>query len=161
MPILPSGQVPAQENAPGLVLAPFRGVRYAEDRVSGLAEVTSPPYDVIAADIENQLMASDPHNVVRLILPLHPAGQPGSPYDDAARDLRDWLGDGILAADPAPALYVYEQAADLAGDAAEPGGRTVQRGLIGALGLVPYAAGIVQPHEDVAPGPVAGRRQLM
>ena len=161
MPILPSSQGPAQESAPGLVLAPFRGVRYAEGRVSGLAEVTSPPYDVIAADIENQLMASDPHNVVRLILPRHPAGQPGSPYQDAARDLREWLADGILTADPGPALYVYEQAAEPAGDAAEPGIRPVQRGLIGALGLLPYTAGIVQPHEDVAAGPVAGRRQLM
>ena len=135
------------------MLEPFRGVRYAEDRVSGLAEVTSPPYDVIAADNENQLMAADPHNVVRLILPRHPAGQPGSPYTDAARDLSGWLADGILAADPAPALYVYEQAT--------PGGSVIQRGLIGALGLAPYAARIVQPHEDVAPGPVAGRRQLM
>jgi len=120
--------------------------------VSGLAQVTSPPYDVIAADYETRLMASDPHNVVRLILPLHPEGEPGSPYEDAAADLAHWLADGILAADPVPALYVYEQA-----DA----GRVVQRGLIGALGLVPYAAGIVQPHENVMPGPVAGRRQLM
>ena len=82
------------------MLAPFRGVRYAENRVTGLAEVTSPPYDVIAADNEDQLMAADPHNVVRLILPRHEAGQPGSPYDDAAGDLTSWLADGILAADP-------------------------------------------------------------
>jgi uncharacterized protein (DUF1015 family) len=165
VPILPSSQAAAQGSAPGLVLAPFRGVRYAEDRVSGLAEVTSPPYDVIAGDKENQLMAKDPHNVVRLILPRHPAGQPGSPYEDAACDLRNWLAGGILAADPVPALYVYEQAAARPGggaaDGSGPSGGLVQRGLIGALGLVPLAAGIVRPHEDVAPGPVAGRRQLM
>jgi uncharacterized protein (DUF1015 family) len=147
------------------VLAPFRGVRYAEDRVSGLAEVTSPPYDVIAADNENQLMAADPHNVVRLILPRHPAGQPGSPYEDAARDLAGWLTEGILQADSAPALYVYEQVtpdhAQSPSGFSEPRPRTIQRGLIGALQLEPYSAGIVRPHEDVAPGPVAGRRQLM
>jgi uncharacterized protein (DUF1015 family) len=120
--------------------------------VSGLAQVTSPPYDVIAADYETRLMAADPHNVVRLILPLHPAGEPGSPYDQAAADLARWMADGILTVDPAPALYIYEQADT---------GRVIQRGLIGALGLVPYAAGIVQPHENVMPGPVAGRRQLM
>ncbi len=135
------------------MLAPFRGVRYAEDRVSGLARVTSPPYDVIAADNETRLMAADPHNVVRLILPRHPAGRPGSPYQDAAADLARWLADGILVADPVPALYVYEQAA--------AGPVVLQRGLIGALGLVPYAAGVVQPHENVMPGPVAGRRHLM
>jgi len=113
-------------------------------------------------------MAADPHNVVRLILPLHPQGQPGSPYEDAARDLRDWLADGILTADSVPGLYVYEQAIaagdDGPGDdgrAGDRAARPVQRGLIGALGLVPYAARVVQPHEDVAAGPVAGRRQLM
>jgi uncharacterized protein (DUF1015 family) len=154
VPTLPSDEAPAPQQRPGLVLAPFRGVRYAEDRVSGLARVTSPPYDVIAADNETRLMAADPHNVVRLILPRHPADQPGSPFQDAAADLSLWLADGILIADPLPALYVYEQAA--AGTWA-----VIQRGLIGALGLVPYANGIVRPHENVMPGPVAGRRQLM
>jgi uncharacterized protein (DUF1015 family) len=152
VPTLSSGEAPAPQQPPGLVLAPFRGVRYAEDRVSGLARVTSPPYDVIAADNETRLMAADPHNVVRLILPRHEPGQPGSPFQDAAADLGRWLADGILVPDPVPALYVYEQAA---------GPVVLQRGLIGALGLVPYAAGIVQPHENVMPGPVAGRRQLM
>lgn len=144
--------MPAEGLPSGLVLAPFRGVRYAENRVSGLAQVTSPPYDVIATDYETRLMAADPHNVVRLILPLHAEGEPGGPYEDAAADLASWLASGILAVDSAPALYVYEQA-----DAR----RVIQRGLIGALGLVPYAAGIVQPHEDVMPGPVTGRRKLM
>jgi uncharacterized protein (DUF1015 family) len=152
VPTLPSTAAPDSASTAGLVLAPFRGVRYAENRVTGLAEVTSPPYDVIAADNESQLMAADPHNVVRLILPRHQLGQPGSPYEDAAVDLTGWLADGILAPDPDPALYVYEQAA---------GSTVIQRGLIGALRLEPYSSRIVQPHEDVAPGPVTGRRQLM
>jgi uncharacterized protein (DUF1015 family) len=147
--ILPSGQQPAS----GLALAPFRGLRYAQDRVSGLAEVTSPPYDVIAQDAAAQLRAADPHNVVRLILPRHDAGNPGDAYTDAARLFRDWQEQGILLPDPRPALYVYEQAL---------GGETIiQRGLIGALRLAPLGAGPVLPHEDVLPGPVTGRRQLM
>jgi uncharacterized protein (DUF1015 family) len=156
--ILPSGAPPAA----GLVLAPFRGLRYAQDRVSGLAEVTSPPYDVIAHDTEDHLLASDPHNIVRLILPRQLAhnhreagddASAGPDYADAARLLRDWQDDGILVPDPAPALYVYEQSM--------PGGHVLQRGLIGALRLAPLGAGPVLPHEDVIPGPVAGRRQLM
>src|SRR5215467_5445836 len=147
--ILPSGQQPAS----GLTLAPFRGLRYARDRVSGLAEVTSPPYDVIAQDAAAQLRAADPHNVVRLILPRHDVGNPGDAYTDAARLLRDWQEQGILLPDPRPALYVYEQA--------PLGGEVLQRGLIGALRLTPLGAGPVLPHEDVLPGPVAGRRQLM
>jgi uncharacterized protein (DUF1015 family) len=160
VPILPSSQAPAGCSPRELVLAPFRGVRYAEDRVSGLAEVTSPPYDVIAADIENQLIASDPHNIVRLILPRHPAGQPGSPYEDAAADLAAWRSEGILVPDPDLALYVYEQVSVGADGRPDPAG-VLQRGLIGGVNLVPPSAGIVQPHENVSPGVVAGRRQLM
>jgi uncharacterized protein (DUF1015 family) len=151
--ILPSGPEPART---GLALAPFRGIRYARERVSGLAEVTSPPYDVIAHDIEDQLMAADPHNVVRLILPRQVPGRDGDIYDDAARTLRAWQAEQILTPDPEPSLYVYEQAV-LVGAAPA----TVQRGLIGALRLSPPEAGVVRPHEDVAPGPVAGRLQLM
>ena len=143
------------------MLAPFRGLRYAQDRVSGLAEVTSPPYDVIAHDTEDHLLASDPHNIVRLILPRHDAHNhqarnvsPAEPaYADAAQLLRDWQDEGILVPDPVPALYVYEQTLE--------GGQVLQRGLIGALRLAPLGAGPVLPHEDVIPGPVAGRRQLM
>ena len=166
MQILPSGAPPAAD----LVLAPFRGLRYAQDRVSGLAEVTSPPYDVIAHDAEDHLLASDPHNIVRLILPRHmahdtraagngaagPGGAvpaTGAAYADAAWLLRDWQDSGILVPDPRPALYVYEQSL--------PAGPVLQRGLIGALRLAPLGAGPVLPHEDVNPGPVAGRRQLM
>ncbi|MGO8882935.1 MAG: DUF1015 family protein [Streptosporangiaceae bacterium] len=157
--ILPSGQAVAQRRQAGLALAPFRGIRYAEDKVSDLAKVTSPPYDVIAGDKEDQLLAADPHNVVRLILPRHQAGQPGDLYRDAAQTLARWQQDGILVADPAPALYVYEQTMPSGpGAAAHP---LVQRGLIGALRLADPQAGIVLPHEDVAPGPVADRRRLM
>jgi uncharacterized protein (DUF1015 family) len=160
VPILPSSQHPADVSPQGLLLAPFRGVRYAQDQVSGIAEVTSPPYDVIAAEIENQLFAADPHNIVHLILPRHAAGQPGSPYSDAAAELSEWLAAGVLAADPEPALYVYEQAVQQVANGWDHGD-VLQRGLIGAVGLVPLTAGIIQPHENVAPGPVAGRRQLM
>jgi uncharacterized protein (DUF1015 family) len=156
--ILPSGAPPAA----GLALAPFRGLRYAQDRVSGLAEVTSPPYDVIAHDTEDHLLASDPHNIVRLILPRQAARNPRAAgngagtepaYADAARLLRDWQDQGILVPDPVPVLYVYEQSL--------PGGVVLQRGLIGALRLAPLDGGPVLPHEDVIPGPVAGRRMLM
>jgi uncharacterized protein (DUF1015 family) len=142
-------------------MAPFRGVRYARDKVSGLAEVTSPPYDVIAHDIEDQLIAADPHNVVRLILPRHAPGYEGNVYDDAARTLREWRREQILRPDPEPSLYVYEQAVPGPPDHGQEASAVLQRGLIGALRLSPLEAGVVRPHEDVAPGPVAGRLQLM
>ena len=145
------------------MLAPFRGIRYAPHRVSDIANVTSPPYDVIGSAGVDHLLVADPHNIVRLILPglgpgisadpaVGPAtAGPATAGAVAAARLREWLVSGILARDPEPALYVYEQSA--------PG--WLQRGLIGLVPVGdPDSTGIF-PHEDVMPGPVTGRRELM
>ncbi|HEX4257937.1 MAG TPA: DUF1015 domain-containing protein [Streptosporangiaceae bacterium] len=159
MQTLPSDPQPARSS--GLTLAPFRAVRYDPDRVRGLADVTSPPYDVIGPGIVERLLAAEPHNIVRVILPG--AGSPQPPRGAEASQLaagllRDWLGAGVLRPDPRPALYVYEQARPMTGG---QDWDVVQRGLIGALRLVPPGSPSVLPHEDVMPGPVEGRRELM
>ncbi|WP_394435181.1 DUF1015 family protein [Streptomyces sp. SGAir0957] len=134
----------------GLDLRPFRGVRYDPERIGSLAAVTSPPYDVVVRpDGLLHLESADPHNIVRLILPQ--ATSQRSRDDQAAATLHRWLADGILAADPEPALYVYEQR----------NGHLLQRGLIGALRLSEAAEGVVLPHEDVMPHIVEDRAGLM
>ena len=133
------------------MLAPFRGIRYARDRVSGIANVTSPPYDVINGGILDHLRAADPHNVVRLILP----GEDADASKAAAGLLREWLSAGVLIRDRMASLYIYEQSGL---DVASP---WLQRGIIGLVRLgSPDSAGIL-PHEGVMPGLVAGRRELM
>jgi uncharacterized protein (DUF1015 family) len=75
-------------------------------------------------------------------------------YRAAARTLREWLSDGVLAPDAAAGLYVYEECADRV-----PHG--LQRGLIGALALRAADTGVVLPHEEVAAALVAERRRLI
>ena len=132
----------------GLDLAPFRGVRYAD---ADLAMVTTPPYDVIDEATREQLEAASEHSAVRLVLPRDDEGAPGSRYSAAASLLSRWMADGTLAVDPEPGLYVYE----------EQVGDHVQRGLLGALALVPFEAEIVLPHENTMAGVVADRLALM
>ncbi|MFF5016056.1 DUF1015 domain-containing protein [Streptomyces sp. NPDC001165] len=135
----------------GLELTPFRGLRYDPDRVGSLASVTSPPYDVvIRPDGLHYLEAADPYNIVRLILPQ--AGTPSARNEQAADTLHRWLAEGVLTADPDPALYVYEQ---------RDGNGMLQRGVIGALRVSEPAEGVVLPHEDVMPPVVADRADLM
>jgi len=141
----------------GLVLAPFRGIRYARDRVSGIANVTSPPYDVISGSILDHLRAADPHNVVRLILP----GEDADASKAAANLLREWLSSGVLIRDRMPALYLYEQGGTVPASPGSAASPWLQRGIIALVRLgTPESAGIL-PHEGVMPGPVAGRRELM
>ncbi|TWV48115.1 DUF1015 domain-containing protein [Streptomyces misionensis] len=135
----------------GLELTPFRGLRYDPDRVGSLASVTSPPYDVVVRpDGVHHLQSADPYNIVRLILPE--AGTPSARTEQAADTLRRWLDEGVLAADPEPALYVYEQ---------RDGEGMLQRGVIGALRVSEPAEGVVLPHEDVMPPVVAERAALL
>jgi len=116
---------------------------------------------VIAHDTADKLLAADPHNVVRLILPRPGPGRRDGGYGEAARLLREWEDQGILVPDAQPALYVYQQQAGHQHADQLPTGPVLQRGLIGAVRLAPPGSGIVLPHEEVMPGPVTGRRQLM
>ncbi|MGW3955900.1 DUF1015 family protein [Streptomyces sp. NPDC004752] len=135
----------------GLELTPFRGLRYDPERVGSLAAVTSPPYDVVVRpDGVRHLQSADPHNIVRLILPQ--ADTPSESNKQAAETLHQWLAEGVLAPDPEPGLYVYEQ---------RDGDGMLQRGIIGALRLSEPAEGIVLPHEEVMPPVVADRAALM
>ena len=70
----------------GLVLQPFRGLRYGP--AVDLASVTSPPYDVIDTAGVAALEASSDVNVVRLILPRDGASE-GDRYLRAASTLHD------------------------------------------------------------------------
>ncbi|MET7574062.1 DUF1015 domain-containing protein [Streptomyces sp. NPDC005492] len=135
----------------GLELTPFRGLRYDPDLVGSLAAVTSPPYDVVVRpDGLHHLQDSDPHNIVRLILPQ--ATTPSARNEQAADTLHRWLAEGVLTTDPEPGLYVYEQS---------DGNGLLQRGIIGALRLSDPSEGVVLPHEDVMPHVVADRAALM
>ncbi|HEY0871686.1 MAG TPA: DUF1015 domain-containing protein [Acidothermaceae bacterium] len=135
-----------------LQLLPFRAVRY-DPTVSDLGAVLAPPYDVIDESEQKQLEASDPHNVVRLILPRDPA-EPGivDRYDLAATTFNAWLDAALLAVDHKPALYVYQQSA---------AGVVIQRGLLGAVVMQPLDSGVILPHENVRSGPVEDRLSLM
>ncbi|MBW5252488.1 MULTISPECIES: DUF1015 family protein [Streptomyces] len=134
----------------GLRLIPFRGLRYVPEQVGSLAAVTSPPYDVVVRpDGLHHLESADPHNIVRLILPQ--ADSAAARHEQAAATLNSWLAEGVLAPDPEPALYVYEQ----------HDGDILQRGVIGALALSDPADGIVLPHEDVMAHVVEDRAELM
>lgn len=147
MPAMPA----ADHTRPDLVVLPFRGVRYDAARVSDLAAVTSPPYDVIDPDSASHLESLDPHNVVRLILPRDGVADGPSRYAQARTAIDEWTAEGVLRRDEEPALYVYEQSA--------PG--ILQRGVLAAVALRDPADQVILPHEDVMPGPVADRLELM
>jgi uncharacterized protein (DUF1015 family) len=142
-------QIRPDEEHTVAVIRPFRALRYS-DAAGKLGELVAPPYDVIDARERERLAASSPANAVHLILP-----KGDEPYRVAAALLDDWKKRGWLATEPDAAFFVYAQRFDVAGKSNE------RWGLLSALELQPFSAGIVLPHERTLAAPKADRLKLI
>jgi uncharacterized protein (DUF1015 family) len=134
----------------------FRAYRYDLGRAGPLGDLVAPPYDVIDPALQEALYRRSPCNVVRLILNKEEPGddEANNRYSRAARCLRDWQQQGVLAQDSARALYVYHQ------DFEAEGRRYTRRGFMARVRLEPFGEGRIFPHEETMPGPKADRLRL-
>jgi uncharacterized protein (DUF1015 family) len=150
---------------------PFRAIGYALDRfgssripdrvrlpeesdrhpgrVADLTDLACPPYDVIGPEQQDELLARDPHNAVRLELSAE-----ADPHAAAARALQEWLTDGTLVWASQPRLFYYAHAAP-----GRPDDPSV-RGVLARVLLEPFGDG-VRAHEHTMPGPRADRLALL
>ena len=139
----------ASMNTKKLDFRPFRAWRYHAGRVA-LSRVIAPPYDVISPEEREALYAKSPHNVIRLIL-----GKEPDFYECARRHWETWSQEGILAQDPHPALYLYEQTFHHPWDS-----RPMKRlAIVGTLHL--EGSDAVLRHEATFAGPKQDRLLLL
>src|SRR5689334_7089223 len=134
----------------------FRSYRYDLGRVGTLGDVVAPPYDVIDPALQEALYARSPYNVIRLILNKEEPSdtEANNRYSRAARFMRDWQQEGILAQDSARALYVYQQ------DFQVEGQQFSRRGFLVRVRLERFGEGKIYPHEETMAGPKADRLRL-
>jgi len=140
-----------------LDIAGFRGLTYDPARVD-LSQVITPPYDVIDAAQRAALAQRSPYNFVRIDLPEPAASKlAGDCYRAAADTLASYQTNGILRRDSAPALYRYHQEfTDREHD------RTViRKGVIAAVALSPWSAGVIRPHETTFAAPREDRARML
>ena len=131
-------------------LMPIRGLRYTA-KAGTLDQLLAPPFDVIGEGERERLSGLSPHNAVRL--ELAEAGP--NRYQTVAAELEGWVAEGVLARDPEPMLYVYEQAF------VEAGVRRQRRALICGVESQPWEAGAVLPHEFTMSAPKEDRLHLL
>lgn len=133
---------------------PFRGISYEPTRISDLAAVTCPPYDVISDDDRRRLYDRHPYNVVRIVSGFSEPDDSAheNRYTRACGFFRSWLWEGVLREDPDPALYVYRQAFT------DPQGR--MRRVWGLLASIALSDEILA-HERTMAGPKEDRLALM
>jgi len=136
---------------------PFPGIRYDTSQAGALSLLLCPPYDIISDKQRVQLYDRSPYNMIRLEHPLPPEGASSdSPerYRLAAQLFREWMQQGVLKRDAAPALYVHDHSFVFRGR------RHVRRGLFACVGLRPWYGG-VYPHELCGTMAKLDRRELM
>src|SRR5436309_7962730 len=131
---------------------PFRGLRFNPSRVGDLGRALSPPYDVISADEQRELLAANAWNIVRIELPTDDSGDR---YASAAQTLDQWRAEGVLARDERPSLYLYEVRFRLGDE------ERVRRSIMVALRLEPWESGHVLPHERTLSEPKEDRLRLL
>lgn len=138
-------------------IRPFRGLRYSVSAVKQMEAVTTPPYDVISPDAQVMYHARSKYNIIRLELGLDLDGDsPTHNRYTRARDLLfKWLRDGVLVAERKPSMYMYQHEFEYRGS------HRTRRGIIACLRLEELDAGVVLPHEDTLPKPLADRLNLM
>ena len=102
---------------------------------------------MIEAEERATLLARDPHNSVRLILP--------ETYDGAAAALSSWQAEGLLGTDETPSFSVYRMTFT------DDSGRQRQTtGAIGALAIEGLGTAIL-PHERTLPKAKSDRLELL
>jgi uncharacterized protein (DUF1015 family) len=129
-------------------IRPFRAVRYDERRAGPLGSLLALPYDVIGPEQRERYLASSPYNVVRLILP--------DSSEEAARLFAEWRREGILVEEDEEAVWWLRQEYE-----GPDGVARTRQGVVVSLGLEPYAAGVVRPHERTHAGPKATQLDLL
>lgn len=134
---------------------PLEGMRYAD--VKDLAQLLTPPYDIISPAEQKRYYERHPHNVIRLEF-----GQ-ANPTDDAlnnvytraAATFSEWRLQDVLHQDDQPCYYLYQQKFTYDN---QPYTRT---SLLARVRLEPWENCVVLPHENTLAKAKEDRLQLL
>jgi uncharacterized protein (DUF1015 family) len=136
---------------------PFRGVLYSPAGITDMAQVVTPPYDVITPREQEAFYQRHANNVIRLILGKAQPGDAGPTdvHTRAAGYFQEWMETKVLVRDDVPAFYVTSVSFTM-------GEKRLSRyGVIGCVRLEPFEKGIVLPHERTFSKVKTERLQLM
>jgi len=136
---------------------PLRGIRYNSETVGNLAQVITPPYDVISEETQAEYYARNPYNIIRLELGLEGTGDTilNNRYTRAASTFAEWRVNSILQQEVTHCFYLYQQIFTHNDQAYS------RTSLLARVHLEPWSARIVLPHEHTMAKPKDDRLQLL
>lgn len=136
---------------------PLHGIRYATEIVGDLAQVVTPPYDVISPEAQINYYKRSPYNVIRLELGLEEPNDTtlNNRYTRAATTLAEWRLSGALRQDITPCYYFYQQIFQ------QDDTTYTRTHLLARVRLEPWDAHVVLPHEHTLAKPKSDRLNLL
>ncbi len=138
-------------------IAPFRGLIYNPEKIPKIADVVTPPYDVISEHEQNIYYNRHPYNVIRLdkskSTPQDTAQN--NCFTRAADHFKSWLDAGILIQDPEPAFYLTSVEFEFQNQ------KVIRYGLIAQVKLEEFSKGVILPHEKTFSKVKTERLELM
>src|SRR5579859_1691566 len=136
---------------------PLRGIRYDSQRAGNLAEMITPPYDVISEEDQARYYGRSPYNIIRLELGRDEADDStlNNRYTRAAALLAEWRLENILRENETLRYYCYQQVFTREGQA------YTRTSLLARVRLEPWDARVVLPHEHTMAKPKSDRLRLM
>jgi len=133
-------------------ITPFRGLIYNEEAIGDIANVVSPPYDVVTEKRRAEILSCSRFNILNLILPQ---GEGDRKYKNASLILNDWLDKKILIPDGIECFYIFEIGFRVNGVPKK------MTGFIGLARIEPYSSGKILRHEKTLSGPTEDRYKLL
>ena len=140
------------------VIAPFKALRFNQEKLEHMEDVVTPPYDIIDEKNQAAFQARNPYNMIYLDISKTPGKGDDSEerYNSAREHFNTWQEEHVLIRDSEPAFYLYFI------DYKLPSGRRYTRkGFIGLVKLSEFSEGVVKPHEQTFETVTADRLRLM
>lgn len=136
---------------------PLRGLRYTQAKIENLAQVITPPFDVISPEAQERYYERHPYNVIRLELGRHlPTDNTlDTVYTRAAATLSEWRRQGVLQQEADPGYYLYQQRFTYGAQAYR------RTSLLARVRLEPWSSRVVLPHEHTRTKDKADRLNLL
>jgi uncharacterized protein (DUF1015 family) len=132
-------------------------MRFNTAKAGPLADIVTPPFDVISETEQARFYERSPYNVVRLIRGKTTAydTRGNNPHSRAANYLRQWIEEGVLQQDDRETFYLTTLEFPY-GDS-----QRTRYGLIGRVELANFTDGVVLPHEKTFTNVKAERLSLI
>jgi uncharacterized protein (DUF1015 family) len=135
----------------------LHGIRYNTEVAGDMAQLVTPPYDVISGEAQARYYARSPYNIIRLELGLDEPGDTilNNRYTRAASTFAEWRVNSILQQDSIPHYYLYQQIFTY-------DGQTFTRtSLLARVRLERWSERVVLPHEHTMAKPKDDRLKLL